>query len=91
MKEFRDHACHKSNNNGPKNAHWPLPLSCVLAPCEPTIMARLVHRNLDLNQTNEARRITFRNACMRSTQGEDVLPTIGRLPQCPEADTAEVL
>jgi hypothetical protein len=59
MKEFRDHACHKSNTNGPKNAHWPLPLLCART-MRRQIMARLVNRNVDLNQTDEARR----DACL---------------------------
>src|SRR5206468_2380643 len=31
MKELRDHSCHKPNNDGPKNTHCLLPLSCALA------------------------------------------------------------
>jgi hypothetical protein len=60
MKELRYHARHKSNNNGPKNAHWPLPLLCART-VRRQLMARLVNRNVDLNQTDEARRNAFRN------------------------------
>jgi hypothetical protein len=52
VKELRDHPCHKPNNDGPKNTHSSLPLSCVLALCESkdhsgSFETRLVNRSFD--------------------------------------------